>query len=250
VEVVVFASASALRAYVRRIHMTAVLLWGTFYSIDMGSYSSLYYLVTGLVAGWLVEQCFPGPRAFVSSNFAYGVLCVSILSLNHPGSIPETWTDTIAVCVLPVAYGVGWVLWVDARSVVEDSKSVFVTCGLLCGLVLAMSDWDELREMLASTRVVFVFLVLFEPLVKGMALSVLVLSVQTKQKKTMMLVFVSVFAMANVYMGVAGLGNRVLLLCTVGLTSVLCVMQLAAAVLADVRAFRRQHKDYYRGRRI
>jgi len=66
----------------------------------------------------------------------------------------------------------------------------------------------------------------------------------------MMLVFVSVFAMANVYMGVAGLGNRVLLLYTVGLTSVLCVMQLAAAVLADVRTFRRQNKDYYTGRRI
>jgi len=69
VEVIVFASAAALRAYVRKIHTTAVLLWGTFYSIDMGAFSSLYYLVVGLFTGWLVQQCFPSPKAFVSSNF-------------------------------------------------------------------------------------------------------------------------------------------------------------------------------------
>jgi hypothetical protein len=236
IEVVVFASADALRAYVRKIHVTALLVWGSFYSIDMSTYSTLYYFVEGLFGGWLLVMCFPNPRPFVSSSLMYGMLCLSVLVINFPAVVPRDASDIFAVCVMPVLFGAGWMLWVDTQTVLEDIKSVLVTCALLCGLVVAMSDWTELREMLASTRIVFVFLLVLEPLIKGMALSVLVLSVHTQQKKSMMLLFVTVYALATLYVGGAGLGSRPLVVCTISMTVILCLMQVAAVVLADWRS--------------
>jgi len=243
IEVVVFASTNALRAYVRKIHLTALLVWGSFYSMDMSSYSSLYYFVEGLFGGWLITMCFPSPRPFVSSTLMYGMLCLGLLVINFPASVPREASDLLAVCVMPVLFGGGWMMWVDAQTVVEDIKSVMVTCGLLCGLVVAMSDWSELRVMLASTRMVFVFLLLVEPLIKGLALSVLVLSVHTHQKKSMMLLFVTVYAMAMLYLGGAGLGNAPLVLCTIGMLIVLIVMQIGSAILADWRTHGLDDRD-------
>jgi len=89
-----------------------------------------------------------------------------------------------------------------------------------------------------------------EPLIKGLALSVLVVSVRTQQKRTMMLVFVSTYALASLYLGFEGLGSRVLYLCTVGMTALLCVMQLGAVVVADVHVLVREDKNYMTGCRI
>jgi len=235
IEVVVFASSDALRAYVRKIHLTALLVWGSFYSMDMSSYSSLYYFVEGLFGGWLIMMCVPSPRLFVSSSLMYGMLCLGVLVINFPASLPREASDLFAICVMPVLFGGGWMMWVDAQTVVDDIKSVMVTCALLCGLVVAVSDWTELRVMLASTRMVFVFLLIVEPLVKGLALSVLVLSVHTHQKKSMMLLYVTVYAMAMLYLGTAGLGSAPLVLCTIGMLIVLIVMQIGSAILADWR---------------
>jgi len=123
---------------------------------------------------------------------------------------------------------------------VEDSKSIFVTCTLLCGLVAATSDWGELRRMLASTRVVFVFLLVVEPLLKGLALSVLVVSVQKQQRKTMMLVLVTTYAMANLYQGLTGADSGILFYCTAGMTTLLVAMQLVAALVSDCRGGARE----------
>jgi len=236
IEVVVFASADALRAYVRKIHLTALLVWGSFYSMDMSTYSSLYYFVEGLFGGWLLMMACPSPRPFVSSSLLYGMLCLGLLVINFPASVPSERSDIFAVCIMPLWFGAGWMMWVDAHTVLEDIKSVLVTCALLCGLVVAMSDWTELRQMLASTRMVFVFLLIIEPLIKGMSLSVLVLSVHTHQKRSVMLLYVTVYAMAVLYLGGAGLGSGALVLCTIGMTIVLVVLQIASAVLADWRS--------------
>jgi len=133
-------------------------------------------------------------------------------------------------------------LWVDTRTILEDSKSIFVTCTLLCGLVIATSDWGELRTMLASTRTIFVFLLVCEPLIKGLSLSVLVVSVQTQQKKTMMLVFVTTYAMAGIYLGFAKQSSDILFVCSIVMTSVLCAMQLTAVIIADVRGGAREEQ--------
>jgi len=245
-----FANAGALRAYVRRIHTTAVLLWGTFYSLDMGEYAVLYYFVQGLFVGWATMLCCKCPRSLASSSTVYALLCVGIMAVNHPETGPTGGGDVVAVCVLPVVFSATWMLWVDPRTVGEDAKGVFVTCVLVCGLVVAMSDWRELRDMLSSTCLAFVFLVVVEPLIKGLVLSVLVVSVRTQQKRTMMLVFVSTYALASLYLGCEGLGSRVLYLCTVGMTALLCAMQLGAVVVADVHGLVREDKNYMTCRRI
>jgi len=186
IDVKVFASANALRVYVRKIHITAVLVWGTFYSIDMGEFEVLNYFVVGIFLGWvthlLVTRHYVTGRSVSMSSTMYVLLCLGILAVNQPASTPDTVGDVLAMCVMPVVFGGAWMLWIDAHSVVEDSKSIFVTCTLLCGLVVATGDWGELRGMLASTRVVFVFLLVVEPLIKCLALSVLVVSVQSQQR--------------------------------------------------------------------
>jgi len=250
IEVIVFASADALRAYVRKIHLTALLMWGTFYSMDMSTYSSLYYFVEGLFGGWLLMMACPSPRPFVSSSLMYGMLCLGLLVINFPASVPREGSDIFAVCVMPVLFGAGWMMWVDAQTVLEDVKSVLVTCALLCGLVVAMSDWTELRQMLASTRMVFVFLLIIEPLIKGLSLSVLVLSVHTYQKKSVMLLYVTVYAMAVLYVGGAGLGSGALVLCTIGMTVVLILLQIASTVLADWRSQEQNELVNPRGARM
>jgi hypothetical protein len=238
----VFASASALRVYVRKIHLTAVLVWGTFYSIDMGEFEVLNYFVVGVFLGWVAHLLgsrhhSPGRSVSISSTM-YVLLCLGILAVNQPASKPGTVGDVLAVCVMPVVFGLAWMIWIDASSVVEDSKSIFVTCSLLCGLVMATSDWSELRQMLASTRAVFVFLLGAEPLIKCLALSVLVVSVQSQQRKTIMLVFVTTYAMANLYTGIAGRDSGILFFCTVGMTALLVAMQLVTVLAADCRQSR------------
>ena len=240
IDTIVFANAGALRAYVRKIHITALLIWGTFYSIDMGVFCVLYYFVQGLFLGWLVQlwssrALLSTTRGFSVSTLVYMTLCLSILVVNHPVTLPTTGSDMLAVILMPFVFGVTWMLWVDTRTILEDSKSIFVTCTLLCGLVIATSDWGELQEMLASTRLVFVFLLLCEPLIKGLSLSVLLVSVQTQQKKTMMLVFVTTYTVASLYQGFAKQGSSVLFFCSVGMTTLLCAMQLGAVILADLR---------------
>jgi len=239
IDVVVFASASALRAYVRRIHLTALLVWGTFYSIDMGEYEVLNYFVVGIFLGWVALLLGTRPislvRSVSMSSTMYVLLCLGILAVNQPSSKPSSPGDVLAVCVLPVVFGLAWMLWIEAHTVVEDSKSTFVTCSLLCGLVMATGDWSELRRMLASSRVVFVFLLIAEPLIKCLALSVLVVSVQTQQRKTIMLVFVTTYAMANLYQGLAGMDSSILFYCTVGMTALLVAMQLVTVLIADCR---------------
>jgi hypothetical protein len=239
-EAIVFVNAGALRAYVRKIHITAVLMWGTFYSMDMGVYGVLYYFVQGLFVGWLVQLwCTRAvhlmTRGISVSALVYMLLCIGILAVNHPLSLPAGGSDVLAVCVMPVIFGCTWMLWVDTRTILEDSKSIFVTCTLLCGLVIATSDWGELRKMLATTRMIFVFLLVCEPLIKGLSLSVLVVSVQTQQKKTMMLVFVTTYAMASIYLGFAKQSSNILFVCSIVMTTVLCAMQLVAVIIADVR---------------
>jgi len=246
-EAIVFVHAGALRAYVRKIHITAVLMWGTFYSMDMGVYGVLYYFVQGLFVGWLVQLwCTRAlhlmTRGISVSALVYMLLCIGILAVNHPLSIPAGGSDVLAVCVMPVIFGCTWMLWVDTRTILEDSKSIFVTCTLLCGLVIATSDWGELRTMLASTRTIFVFLLVCEPLIKGLSLSVLVVSVQTQQKKTMMLVFVTTYAMAGIYLGFAKQSSDILFVCSIVMTSVLCAMQLTAVIIADVRGGAREEQ--------
>jgi len=240
IDTIVFANAGALRAYVRKIHITALLIWGTFYSIDMGVFCVLYYFVQGLFIGWLVHlfssrALHPSTRGISVSTMVYMTLCLSILVVNHPVTLPTTGSDMLAVILMPFVFGVTWMLWVDTRTILEDSKSIFVTCTLLCGLVIATSDWGELQEMLASTRLVFVFLLLCEPLIKGLSLSVLLVSVQTQQKKTMMLVFVTTYTVASLYQGFAKQGSSVVFFCSVGMTTLLCAMQLGAVILADLR---------------
>lgn len=242
IEVVVFANADALRRYVRRIHLTAVLVWGTFYSIDMGDYEVLNYFVVGLFLGWVAHLLCTRPlsqvRTVSMSSTMYVLLCLGILTVNQPALKPSTFGDVLAVCLLPMVFGAAWMVWIDAHTVVEDSKSIFVTCTLLCGLVVATSDWGELRGMLASRREVFVFMLVIEPLLKGLALSVLVVSVQTQQRKTMMLVFVTTYAMANLYLGLSGADSSILFYCTVGMTSLLVAMQLVAVLVSDCRGAR------------
>jgi len=244
IEVIVFASASALRVYVRRIHLTAVLVWGTFYSIDMGDYEVLDYFVAGLFLGWVAHLLCTRPlsqvRTVSMSSTMYVLLCLGILAVNQPALKPSSLSDVLAVCVLPMVFGGAWMVWVDAHTVVEDTKSIFVTCTLLCGLVAATSDWGELRRMLASTRAVFVFVLVVEPLLKGLALSVLVVSVQKQQRKTMMLVFVTTYAMANLYQGITGAESGILFYCTVGMTTLLVAMQLVAALVSDCRGGARE----------
>jgi len=189
-------------------------------------------------------------EAELANHTPEAVDVASHASVNHPETGPTGGGNVVAVCVLPVVFGATWMLWVDPRTVGKDAKSVFVTCVLVCGLVVAMSDWRELRDMLSSTRLAFVFLVLVEPLIKGLALSVLVVSVRTQQKRTMMLVFVSTYALASLYLGSAGLGSRVLYLCTVGMTALLCTMQFGEVVVADVHALVREDKNYMTGHRI
>ena len=96
--------------------------------------------------------------------------------------------------------------------------------------------------MLASTRVVFVFLLVVEPLIKCLALSVLVVSVQSQQRKTIMLVFVTTYAMANLYQGLAGKDSSILFYCTVGMTALLVAMQIVTVVVADCRQSRREEQ--------
>jgi len=229
IDTIVFGNAGALRAYVRKIHITAVLIWGTFYSIDMGVFSVLYLFVQGLFLGWLVQlwssrALHSTTRGILVSTLVYMTLCLSILVVNHPVTLPTTGSDMFAVILMPFVFGSTWMLWVDPRTIIEDSKSIFVTCTLLCGLVIATSDWGELREMLASTRLVFVFLLVCEPLIKGLSLSVLLVSVQTQQKKTMMLVFVTTYTVASLYQGFAKQGSSVVFFCSVGMTTLLCAM--------------------------
>jgi len=240
----VFANARALREYVRRIHLTAVLVWGTFYSIDMGDYEVLDYFVVGLFLGWVAHLLCTRPlsqvRTVSMSSTMYVLLCLGILAVNQPALRPNSFSDVLAVCLLPLVFGGAWMVWVDPHTVVEDTKSIFVTCTLLCGLVAATSDWGELRKMLASNRVVFVFLLVLEPLLKGLALSVLVVSVQTQQRKTIMLVFVTTYAMANLYQGLTGADSGILFFCTVGMTALLVAMQLVAVLVSDCRGGARE----------
>ena len=246
-ETIIFANAGALRAYVRKIHITVVLMWGSFYSIDMGVFGVLYYFVLGLFVGWLVQLwCTLAlhlmTRGISMSALVYMLLCIGILAVNHPLSMPAAGSDVLAVCIMPVIFGSTWMLWVDTRTILEDSKSIFVTCTLLCGLVMATSDWGELRTMLASTRTIFVFLLVCELLIKGLSLSVLVVSVQTQQKKTMMLVFVTTYAIASLYLGFAKQSSNILFICSVGMTTILCVMQLVSVILSNVRGGGREEQ--------
>jgi len=72
---------------------------------------------------------------------------------------------------------------------------------------------------------------------------VLVLSVHTHQKKSMMLLYVTVYAMAMLYLGTAGLGSAPLVLCTIGMLIVLIVMQIGSAILADWRTHGLDDRD-------
>jgi len=85
-----------------------------------------------------------------------------------------------------------------------------------------------------------VFLLVVEPLLKGLALSVLVVSVPKQQRKTMMPGFVTSYAMANLYQGITGAESGILFYCTAGMTSLLVAMQRVAALVSDCRGGARE----------
>jgi uncharacterized Tic20 family protein len=51
----------------------------------------------------------------------------------------------------------------------------------------------------------------------------------------MMLVFVTTYAMASIYLGFAKQSSNILFVCSIVMTTVLCAMQLVAVIIADVR---------------
>jgi len=113
IEVIVFASASALRVYVRRIHLTAVLVWGTFYSIDMGDYEVLDYFVAGLFLGWVAHLLCTRPlsqvRTVSMSSTMYVLLCLGILAVNQPALKPApSATCWPCACCRWCLAGRGW----------------------------------------------------------------------------------------------------------------------------------------------
>jgi len=199
--VIVFADARALRQYVRKIHITAVLLWGTFYSFDVGTVDTLYYFVLGLFLGWVVSvwRQVRDTTSF-KMRILYMFLCAAVLATNHPDDGLASGEQLVAVCLFPLVCGGAWMLWVDTETVCDDSQSVMVTCLLVCSLIVATSSWTVVRLMLESSRVVFVYLLILEPAIKGLALCVLVLSIHTKHKKQTMLVYTCAYAVACLYL--------------------------------------------------
>jgi len=121
IEVLVFANAGALRGYVRRIHLTAVLVWGTFYSIDMGDYEVLNYFVVGLFLGWVAHLLCTRPlsqvRSVSMSTTMYVLLCLGILSVNQPALRPSTLGDVLqCACCQWCSARRGWCGSTRARS--------------------------------------------------------------------------------------------------------------------------------------
>ena len=203
VDVVVFADARALGIYVWKIHATGLLLWGTFYSFDLSTGLAYYSFVVGLLVGWLgrLWQTGRGAQAGmlnVTLCFVYTALYTAILAINQP--VVDGWSVQIAMygTVLPVLFGVAWMAFAEHPDVMQNSESAAVTCLLMCVLIMSTSDWVVLRAMLACERVLFVYLLVFEPFAKFLALYIIVLSVYTRHKQQILFVFVSVYALACV----------------------------------------------------
>ena len=204
VDTVVFADASALGIYVWRIHATGFLLWGTFYSFDLSTGLTYYSFVVGLLIGWLgrLWQTGRGSQAGmvnVTLCFVYTALFTTILAINRPVVDELNLQVVIYGTVFPVLSGVAWMTFAEYPDVVQNSESAAVTCLLMCVLIMSTSDWSVLRAMLARERVLFVYLLVFEPFVKFLALYIVVLSIYTRHKQQILFVFISVYALACIF---------------------------------------------------
>lgn len=201
VDTVVFTDASALGTYVWRIHATGLLLWGTFYSFDLSTVLTYYSFVVGLLIGWLgrLWQTGRGAQAGmlnVTLCFAYTALFSTILAINRPVVDELNMQVAILGTVFPVLFGVAWMTFAEHPDIIHNSESAAVTCLLMCVLILSTSEWSVLRSMLARERMLFVYLLVFEPFVKFLALYVVVSSIYTRHKQQILFVFISVYALA------------------------------------------------------
>jgi len=228
--------AGAVRSHVMRIHSTAVLLWGTFYSFDVSSFDVFYYFVVGLFIGWVSVLWCQARNKNMKMCIVYVILCAAVLLANHP----EAWfVSAREVCITgfsPLACGAAWMVWVDTVTVVDDSQSVVVTCLLICSLIMSTNDWKEMRTVLASSRAVFVYLLFLEPTVKGLALCVLVLSVHTKYKKETMLMFTTIYGLACLYLH--DNHKDAVFMSTLAMTAVLLLSQIAEVCRREFESFR------------
>ena len=232
---VVFENADAVRRHVMRIHATAVLLWGTLYSFDVSSFDIFYYFVVGLLLGWVAVLWFQARGPHAKMSVVYVLLCAAVLLLNHPAAWASA-REALVAGLFPLACGAAWMVWVDTLTVVDDSQSVLVTCLLICALIISTNAWEEMRGLLASSRVVFVYLLCVEPAIKGLALCVLVLSVHTKYKKETMLMFATIYGLACLYLRAEP--RDAVFASTLALTTVLLLSQVAGVCRREFDACR------------
>jgi len=234
-KVVVFQDAGAVRRHVMRIHATAVLLWGTLYSFDVSSFDIFYYFVVGLFLGWVAVLWCQKRSRNVKMCIMYVMLCAAVLLSNHPDTGFVSAREVFITRLFPLACGAAWMVWVDTVTVVDDSQSVVVTCLLICSLIMLTNAWEEMRGLLASSRVVFVYLLFVEQVIKGLALCVLVLSVHTKYKKETMLMFTTIYGLACLH--VHDNHTDAVFASTLAITAVLLLSQVAGVCRQEFEAY-------------
>lgn len=235
IRVVVFQDTVAVRRHVMKIHSTAVLLWGTYYSFDVSTFDTFYFFVLGLFVGWAsVTVLWIYAHGFknMKMGVVYLLLCNAVLVMNFQDSLIRSAGEVVMIGLFPLACGAAWMLLVDTDTVCDDVQSVSVTALLVCSLIIATNSWLEILALLASSRVVFVYLLLLEPAIKGLALCVLVLSMHTKYRTETMLMYTCILGMACMYLreerdGAGFFG-------TLAMTSVLLVSQIAGVIRREI----------------
>jgi len=202
ISTIVFASPSSLREYVLNTHYIGVLLWGTFYAFDFGTTMAFYWFVYGLLLGWLVRIWQAGPQVNISLCVVYVGLFATVMGVNRPHLYDLIDTDMLCFAVLlPAAFGFGWMNCIGHERIVDNVENALVTSVLVCGIVMATSNWAPLFALLARERALFVYILLAEPLLKGLALYVLVLSVLTRHHQQILFAFICVYALACIEQG-------------------------------------------------
>ena len=192
-----FADSASLRVYVLFTHFIGLLLWGTFYAFDFGTTLAFYWFVYGLLIGWLVRIWRSGPEVNTVLCVVYIGLFATVMGVNRPQLLDLIDTDTLCFAVLlPIVFGIGWMNCVSHERIVENVENSLVTSVLVCCIVMATSDWTPLFALLARERVLFVYVLFAEPLLKSLALSVLVLSVLTRHHQQILFAFICVYALA------------------------------------------------------
>lgn len=187
---IVFTSREALRDHVMHVYGLGVLLWVSIYCLDFTLESVPFFMVVGMYATWAVSLAWKSGQRLATScaQLAYvlllGALLMAYWVMHSELLLPAGHSlsrEMMLAVLVPTAAGGAWMV-MPPKSLVRSVGESFFTCVLLCLPVLAFAGMEPLRKLWECEAWLLVWLFAVEPLLKGLAVYVIALTLQTGRR--------------------------------------------------------------------